>query len=74
MAIGLTVVDELAATGDPFRVALVAFVVFHEIVELPPPKERDVGFALMAAVGAVLLTSNRLAPISVEPDWGRGAP
>ena len=37
VAIGVTVVDELTATGLPFRVALVAFVVLHEIVELPPP-------------------------------------
>jgi hypothetical protein len=37
VAVGLTVIDELAATGVPFIVALDAFVVFQEIVELPPP-------------------------------------
>ena len=59
MAVGLTVIDELTATGVPFIVALDAFVVFQEIVELPPPKDREVGLALMATVGVVLLVSNR---------------
>jgi len=59
VAVGLTVTDELTATDAPFKVAVDAFVVFHEIVELPPPKDRDVGLALILAVGVVLLTSNR---------------
>jgi hypothetical protein len=37
VAIGVTLTEEFRSTGEPFSLALVAFVVFHEIVELPPP-------------------------------------
>jgi len=56
--VGATVRVELTATDDPFKVALVAFVVVHERV-VDPPDATDEGLARMTAVGAGLLESYR---------------
>ena len=73
MAVGLTVTDELIATGCPFNVALAALVVVQLIV-VDPPAVRDVELAFTLAVGAGALEAEvkRHAPMSVVPDWGRG--
>jgi hypothetical protein len=55
VAVGETTCDPLTATEAPFRVALVALVELQVSVELPPDAI-EVGFALMAAVGQLVLT------------------
>jgi hypothetical protein len=68
VAVGETVCDPLTATVAPFSVALTAFVDVQVSVELPPDAI-EVGFALMAAVGAGLLpvTVRVTCPQSVAP-------
>jgi hypothetical protein len=55
VAVGETVCDPLTATAAPFKVALTALVDVQVSVELLP-EVIVVGFALIAAVGAVELT------------------
>ena len=56
----------MTATGEPFRVALTAFVEVQVMVELPPA-EIDVGLAVMPAVGAPEATVTVVSPQSVAP-------
>jgi hypothetical protein len=55
VAVGETVCDPLTATAAPFKVALTALVDVQVSVELLP-EVIEVGFALIAAVGALELT------------------
>ena len=48
MAVGFTVIDPFRATGDPFKVALTAFLVSHVITE-PWPLVMEVGLAITPA-------------------------
>jgi hypothetical protein len=68
VAVGETTCDPLTATAAPFSVALTAFVDVHVSVELPPDAI-EVGFALIAAVGAPLppVTVRVTCPQSVAP-------
>ena len=68
VAVGETVWDPLTGTDAPFRVALTALVDAQVSVELPPVTI-EVGFALIAAVGAPLLavTVTLTWPQSVAP-------
>ena len=59
--------EPLTATAAPFKVALTAFVDDQVSLELPP-EEIDVGFAVMDAVGPVLVvTVTVTCPQSVAP-------
>jgi hypothetical protein len=60
--VGETVCDPLTATEAPFRVALTALVDVQVSVELAPDAI-EVGFALIAAVGAPL------PPVTVTLVW-----
>jgi hypothetical protein len=55
VAVGETTCDPLTATAAPFKVALTALVDVQVSVELLP-EAIEVGFALIAAVGALELT------------------
>jgi hypothetical protein len=58
--------DPLTGTDAPFKVALTALVDVHVRVELPPDA-MEVGFALIAAVGAEPDTVRVTCPQSVAP-------
>jgi hypothetical protein len=66
VAVGETTCDPLTATAAPFNVALVAFVEDQVSVELPPDVI-EVGFAVMAAVGAPDVTVTVAVAVAVVP-------
>lgn len=66
VAVGETVWEPVTATGEPFRVALTAFVEVQVSVELPPAVI-DVGLAVIPAVGAPADTVTVAWPQSVAP-------